>query len=242
VLFGETGNDDLIGGYGHDWISGGAGQDGILGDDGRIFTSRNGTPEPLYGLEATTPDSIGTPGGVQQADIHALGQLKKSVDLTPFNPDLGGDELLDPEDADDILYGGLGSDWLHGGAGDDAISGAEALPGFYADPADEGDILKYNSTTGTFEAYDEFYPRLRIDGFLLNFDATQSDGDDRLFGDLGNDWLVGGTGRDHLYGGWGDDLLNADDDHDTNGGANDVPDADPSYADLAFGGAGRATG
>ena len=39
----------------------------------------------------------------------------------------------------------------------------------------------------------------------------QSDGDDVIFGDLGNDWIVGGTGRDHLYGGWGNDLLNADD-------------------------------
>ena len=53
VLFGEgQDDDDLIGGYGHDWISGGTGQDGVLGDDGRIFTSRNGTAEPLYGIAA----------------------------------------------------------------------------------------------------------------------------------------------------------------------------------------------
>ena len=66
-----------------------------------------------------------------------------------------------------------------------------------------------------------------------------SDGDDKLFGDLGNDWLVGGTGRDNIYGGWGDDLLNADDDHSTNGGLNDGPDTHPSYEDRAYGGAGR---
>ena len=34
-----------------------------------------------------------------------------------------------------------------------------------------------------------------------------SDGDDVIFGDLGNDWLVGGTGKDTLWGGWGNDLL-----------------------------------
>ena len=58
VLFGEGEDDDLIGGWGHDWISGGTGQDGVLGDDGRIFTSRNGTEEPLYGIAPTTQADI----------------------------------------------------------------------------------------------------------------------------------------------------------------------------------------
>jgi hypothetical protein len=67
---------------------------------------------------------------------------------------------------------------------------------------------------------------------------VQSDGDDRIFGDLGNDWLVGGTGRDTVYGGWGGDLMNVDDNLDTNGGVNDLPDTHTSYEDRAFGGAG----
>ena len=71
---------------------------------------------------------------------------------------------------------------------------------------------------------------------------SASDGNDRIFGDLGNDWLVGGTGRDNMYGGWGDDLLNADDDHDTTEGtgtplANNEPDTHPTYEDRAYGGA-----
>ena len=105
-----------------------------------------------------------------------------------------------------------------------------------------------------FAAYDEFEPRqiIFIDGheFFLNFDAAEgapqatpgifSDGDDRLFGDLGNDWIVGGTGRDHIYGGRGNDLLNADDDLTTNGGLNDLVDGpENSYEDIAYGGAGR---
>ena len=68
VLFGEGQDDDLIGGYGHDWISGGTGQDGALGDDGRIFTSRNGVAEPLYGigdLAGQLDLPIDTPGDVQ---------------------------------------------------------------------------------------------------------------------------------------------------------------------------------
>ena len=76
------------------------------------------------------------------------------------------------------------------------------------------------------------------------------DGRDVLFGDVGHDWLVGGTNRDVLFGGYGDDLLQADDDLDTTFGtadplANDTPDRAPrrrarrSFADIAFGGAGR---
>jgi hypothetical protein len=252
VIFGEGQDDDLIGGYGHDWVSGGTGQDGILGDDGRVFTSRNGTAEPLYGIAATTQSFISTPGNAQQADLDVTGQLKKAVDLTPFNPDPSDYELFDAAQADDILYGGLGGDFMHGGPGDDAMSGAEAQTAFYDVPANPGDVLAYNEATGEFAAYDEYFPRTRIEGFLLNFNASEgvamtsatygtvySDGDDKLFGDLGNDWAVGGTGRDNLYGGWGDDLLNADDDLGTNGGLNDSTDTHPSYEDRAYGGAGR---
>ena len=271
VLFGEGQDDDLIGGWGKDWISGGTGQDGVLGDDGRIFTSRNATAEPLYGIAATTQSFISTPGNVQTADLNVTGELKKSVDLAPFNVDpntQAQNPLYDAADADDIIYGGLGSDFLHGGAGDDAISGAEALPIYYDNPANRGNVLGYSQATGEFAAYNEYDPRGKVmvdasghfvtDGsgadFLLNFDQNEgphpslggtvdasvyTDGNDKIFGDLGNDWLVGGTGRDDLYGGWGDDLLNADDDHSTGGNLNTTPDTNWSYEDRAFGGAGR---
>jgi Ca2+-binding RTX toxin-like protein len=259
VLFGEGQDDDIIGGYGNDWISGGTGQDGVIGDDGRIFTSRNGTADPLNGvLVATQQSSVSTPGGVQQADLNVTGQLKKAVDLSPFSQDTAFNGTADEfggvsrHTSDDIIYGGLGSDFLHGGSGDDAVSGAEAQWQFYARPANGGNVLGYNPATTEFAAYDEYLPRTRIEGFLLNFNANegptvgsatwgavQSDGDDKLFGDTGNDWLVGGTGRDDLYGGFGDDLLNADDRLDTTGGTNDAPDTHPSYEDRAFGGAGR---
>jgi len=69
--------------------------------------------------------------------------------------------------------------------------------------------------------------------------ARKTDGDDKIFGDLGNDWIVGGTGRDDMYGGMGNDLLNGDDDLSTNGNLNNAPDTSASYEDRAFGGAGR---
>ena len=76
-----------------------------------------------------------------------------------------------------------------GGAGDDAISGAEALPDYYASPVNPGNLLRWGEErAGEFAAYDEFDPRREIevndDGehvvggdyareFLLNFDPME---------------------------------------------------------------------
>jgi Ca2+-binding RTX toxin-like protein len=246
IIFGEGQDDDLIGGWGHDWISGGTGDDGVLGDDGRIYTSRDGTAEPLYGIDDLAGQLdlvIAGPGNSQQATINVTGQLKKSVNLTPFNVDSEQDPLYEALNADDIIYGGLGNDWLHGGSGDDAISGAEALEEFYNNPANDGDYLGYDPETATFTYFDfdQDDLLLKIEGFRLNFEAAADDGDDVLFGDLGNDWLVGGTDNDHLYGGYGTDVLNVDDNLETNGGLNNVadPDNNDGIDDTAVGGAGR---
>jgi Ca2+-binding RTX toxin-like protein len=267
VIFGEGQDDDIIGGYGNDWISGGTGDDGVLGDDGRIYTSRNGIVEPLYGISDLAGEfdkDISTQDKKQQATINVSGELKKTVNLTPFK--LGDPEVpqyLDEFDqADDIIFGGWGNDFLHGGDGDDAISGAEVLTEYYDNPVNQGDVLKYGVyREGEFGAYNKDDPLSKVYWdpatgefvtggtveFLLNFDHTEgpavnavdTDGDDVIFGDLGNDWLVGGTGRDHMYGGRGCDLLNADDDLDTAGGANNEPNgSETSYEDLAYGGAG----
>ena len=256
ILFGEGQDDDIIGGWGHDWISGGTGDDGILGDDGRIYTSRNGLAEPLYGISASVETLIeGT--NTLFTTVSLTGLLNKVVNLTPFNLSLTGDVFFDPLYADDIIYGGLGSDFLHGGSGDDAISGTEALVQFYEYPDNDGDVLKYDEASTLFAAYNPAAPMARvmvdeydafaINGgteFLLNFNAAELDGRDSIFGDLGNDWLVGGPGKDQIFGGFGDDLLNADDDHSTTT-ANTEADIAPAeqsadyYDDITFGGGGR---
>jgi len=306
VVFGDGQDDNIVAGYGNDWVSGGTGDDGIIGDDGQIYTSRNGKTELLNGVTvAVTPSTVATGGNMQTANINVAGQLKKSVDITPFSQDPGWNPATDefagttppPHTSDDILFGGLGNDFLHGGSGDDAISGAEALPTSFAPtydangnpiglvetdfthPFNPGNVLAFNpidvngqhsnrARAGEFALYDEYDPLRKIllnpDGtaskwtgatptgaeYFLNFDATQgppavldaakkTDGDDKIFGDLGNDWLVGGSGRDDLYGGFGNDLLNADDDLTTAAALNNAPDTSASYEDRAFGGAGR---
>jgi Ca2+-binding RTX toxin-like protein len=215
ILFGNAGDDDLYGGAGNDWISGGDGVDGMLGDDGRIFTSRNGTAEALYGvITANAQETISMPGGWVSETIFVLGDLNKSVELEPWT-----------EGGDDVMYGGLGDDFMHGGFGTDGMSGAEALQNFYDAAAARNqtkiaDVLHHDPATEKFNEFIDTQPLAKIDGFFLNFEASiagvkLNDGNDRLFGDLGNDWLVGGTQRDRLYGGLGDDVLNADDNLDT---------------------------
>ncbi|WP_353083073.1 calcium-binding protein [Tessaracoccus lapidicaptus] len=235
IIFGDAGDDDLIGGWGHDWISGGTGIDGILGDDGRIFTARNGTAEPLNGIIATVQRSIYTPGKVQTAILYPTGQLNKTVDLTPFAADGAWANPLNViEHANDVIFGGWDDDFIHGGSGDDAISGAEALVegyGYRPDgrvrsdfyrPFNDGGLLGFNTSSGMFPLYDEYAPMVKIviDGgeWFLNFDATE--GRDCLAYALdgtcltpitvpsdGSDVIFGDHGNDWLVGGTGRDTL-----------------------------------
>jgi Ca2+-binding RTX toxin-like protein len=299
VLYGDAQNDTIVGGYGADWISGGTGDDGILGDDGRLFSSRVGTAEPLYGLAADPANtqnlSISTPGNIQEAIINVTGSLRYTADLTPNNlvPGNPAPNTTTPRPlfANDVIYGGLGHDSIHGGAGEDAISGAEAPGTGYANvydlagtqqnaapvqtdfshPFNPGNLLGYDPATTKFAQYDANDPLRAVlltptgalwkgtgpsFNWFLNFDYSEgptdtfwasgtsypgvsTDGDDVAFGDLGHDWLVGGTGRDQLFGGWHDDLMMVDDKLTTNSSLTTVPDTNPSYEDLAYGGAGR---
>ena len=137
VLYGEGQDDDLYGEAGADWLFGGSGDDGMLGDDGKIFTSRNGTPEPLYNLAANTQGSVSTPH--HYADLNITGQLKKSVDLEPW---MAGEN--------DVMFGGVGNDSLHGGAGDDLMSGAEAVQSWYEKPVPgESELMIFDEATVT---------------------------------------------------------------------------------------------
>ena len=243
VLFGDAQDDDVYGGADSDWVSGGTGEDGVLGDDGRIFTSRNGLAEDLYDIDPTQQFFKETrPDHRLQNLFFVDAELRKTVDLEPFD-----------EGGDDTIYGGLGGDSLHAGAGDDLVSGAEALEGFFVDPQSTPDhdyvtVADPNSQDNKFADYDYTALREKIDGHALNFNAAEGmesgegDGDDAIFGDAGNDWLMGGTGSDHLYGGAGNDFLNMDDNLETDGGNNNLPDSGEYHiGDTGFGGGGVDT-
>jgi|GEM_PF-6918000 len=121
--------------------------------------------------------------------------------------------------------------------------------------------------TGQFALYDEFDPRRKVllnsDGtanktgtglpWFLDLNANDgpldprypasanihTDGNDNLFGDLGNNWIVAGTGQNDLFGGFGNDLLDARSSQDINGGLNDMPNNAVNNTNRAYGGAGK---
>ena len=62
---------------------------------------------------AARAELAGDPGWLPAHVGRLGGQLKKAVDLTPFNPDPSDYELFDAAQADDILYGGAGDDVFH---------------------------------------------------------------------------------------------------------------------------------
>ena len=178
----------------------------MIGDDGRIMTSRNSTiGEALNGVAGlkdkdtdlknangdVLDEFIKTPGSIQQATINISGQLKKSVNITPFSvdPDWAGqyDEFVtsgpkqnDPFEffnnghySNDIIFGGLGSDWLHGGSGDDAILGGEALSGEGLDKA-WTQVSKADGSLAGIERSD--YARPFNPGDALRFNPDDVDG------------------------------------------------------------------
>ncbi|MBP1689412.1 MAG: hypothetical protein H6Q33_5555, partial [Deltaproteobacteria bacterium] len=186
-ISGGTGADGILGDDGRIFTSRNSlSADKYLADGKTLnpnYTARLG--EPLYGVALIAKPSdtdlkningdalneiIYTPGNVQISVINPSGMLKKEVDLTPWNLDAGETQgaylnpsTVVPQYANDVIFGGLGSDWLHGGSGDDAISGAEALSVSYTQtysdttnvltgvarsdwtrPYNSGDMLRFN--------------------------------------------------------------------------------------------------
>jgi len=136
-----------------------------------------------------------------------------------------------------------------------AVTGA-AEPSDYKRPFNPGSALAYRGYAGEFGAYREFASMVPITGkglYLSNFNPGQgwnavtngagasvhSDGNDRLFGDLGSNRIVGGHANDHAFGGWGDDLIKMGDDQTRAGGLNSPPATATSNEDVAYRGTGR---
>ena len=256
TLFDANGYDDIIfGGLGNDWLHGGSGDDAISGAEAmpksyvQVYegTCQQDTPlddcvDRLMRLDYGHPWNDGDTlhFGADTNPWHSNGHTQSRL----------GEFLLyneyDPRRA--ILFFDDGKVWrctatIHGGhdcseLGGDAPTRNQYFLNF---SSEEGQVIN-----GCVETSPSGSTCLR------RADAW-SDGDDVIFGDLGNDWLVGGTGKDTLWGGWGNDLMNADDvlstgcAYDVNGGKcgspeptwlNDAPDTHPTYEDRVFGGAG----
>ena len=155
-----------------------------------------------------------------------------------------GDDVLLGESGNDTLDGGTGNDTLEGGDDDDALSGGVGLDWLLG--GDGNDTLSGGEDNDTLEggfgadtlAGDAGDDSLSGGGFGDEIDG--GDGDDTLRGEDGPDTLLGGAGHDSILGGGNTDSIEGGTGRDTISGnlGNDTLDGGGA-ADSITGGDGR---
>lgn len=111
-----------------------------------------------------------------------------------------GDDILRGGQHDDKLYGGDDDDLLYGEHGDDYLNGGSGRDTLYG--GDDNDNLRGGDGDDYIKGEDDD-DEIRGDG-----------GNDQIYGDRGDDEIDGDDGNDLLFGGRGDDDIEGDDGHD----------------------------
>ncbi|RWE08447.1 MAG: hypothetical protein EOS61_18265, partial [Mesorhizobium sp.] len=245
-------DDVIFGGLGQDFLHGGSGDDAISGAEalGESYAPRFDSLGNFVGLIRTDFSRPYNPGDI----LHFGSGDPHWNEPKPVQSRTGEFFLYNEYDPRRVILfdGAAGHVWdgptaANGGLPpinqDGITGGTELLQYFLNWRSDEGvSVLGYVAFKPDGQTPDPTVPQ----------EYRQSDGDDRIFGDLGNDWIIGGTGRDHIYGGFGNDLMNADDYLGTINpnppnsnpgqlplhGTDESPDTHWSYEDRVFGGAG----
>jgi Ca2+-binding RTX toxin-like protein len=220
VLFGEDGNDWLIGGTGGDVMFGG------LGDDVYVVDSSGDYVGEYYGEGrdlVLSPITYTLGLNVEQLLLVDSGGAINGTGNTLDNDLYGNryDNVLRGEDGDDDLDGSLGNDTMYGGRGDDTFHVDQAGDRVF-EYSNEGFDEVIATIDYTLAANVERLTLLDSGGAIA---GTGNGGDNSLFGNAsinvlsgrggwdllhgygGNDTLFGETGNDLLYGDAGADML-----------------------------------
>ena len=219
TVFGNGGEDVLIGGEFVDRFDGGEGMDYITGGGGNDYLLGGGDNDFIFG--GAGADFIEAGNG---DDKVSGGEGNDNIFGFAGNDTLmggSGDDKLSGFTEDDLLNGNGGSDTLEGGSGTDTLFGGTEDD--LMDGGNDNDFMYGGSGNDTINGG---FGQDRMQGNM---------GDDSMFGDIGNDVLAGGVGNDTLDGGGGADTLwgNAGDDL-IDGGAN-------AFIDILYGGSGNDT-
>lgn len=207
TLFGNDGDDTLLGSSSNDVINGGAGHDvaefvgsnitltsnAVMGAGDDALTSVEGLQLIASGNGSTIDASAYSGGSVtiigSSGDDTLTGGAGDDIIIAG-----SGRDVVDGGDGNDLILGGSGNDNLSGGAGNDTINGGHGRDSI--DGGTDDDALRGGPQADT------------IKGGGGN-DHLQGDaGADLLEGEDGSDSLAGGAGANSLIGGAGDDILN----------------------------------
>ena len=118
------------------------------------------------------------------------GAEADNVELDTLTGRGGGNDTIIGSQADDVIYGQEGNDLLVGDAPSESEEGSTV-----------GSIEGTTVTSITEMSPDE------LDAFIESVEGKDSNGNDQLFGGVGNDVLLGMGGDDYLDGGAGEDAI-----------------------------------
>lgn len=180
ILIGNAGNDQLYGYYGNDSLRGNAGADHLDGSYGNDLLDGGSQADTLIG--GWGDDNLDGGSGDDTLD-GGWGQDRLFGD--------SGNDILRGGNQADTLLGGLGNDQLYGGEGADLLDGGWDHDSMWGEDGD--DTLRGGSGNDT------------IYGGSGDDDIYGGSGNDRLYGQSGNDGLFGGEGQDYLSGGYNAD-------------------------------------
>jgi Ca2+-binding RTX toxin-like protein len=213
VLFGEDGNDLLIGSSRNDDLFGGAGSDTLIGNGGNDLVDGGGGSDTASFADAPGPVVANLAAGMATGSgSDTLAGIEHLIG-SAFGDLLTGDgqaNRLDGADGNDTLVGGSGDDALVGGGGRDTASFATA-----------GSVVaSLAAGTATGDGSDSLDSVEDLIGSAFADTLTGDDGDNAIDGGLGDDTIdalggndgirwSSGAGNDTVTGGAGSDTLDA---------------------------------
>lgn len=252
TMFGQGGNDLLIGNDEDDLLIGNNGNDTLVGAGGWDNLDGGQDDDSLYG--GLGNDTLNGGFGNDYLDESSVDDDVAMLDRSlEYNFMMGGDgnDTLIGSGGREQMQGGRGRDKLFGLGGDDTLNSGPPTASNYF-PGDENDYLDGGSGNDTLEGGVG-------DDVLLGGKGTDyldgGAGDDRLYADqlldstetspnhllggAGNDLLQGAYGVDILEGGAGADVLRGGRGNDVLIGAGESVDPQDNGNDLLYGDAGN---
>ncbi|WP_420860380.1 hypothetical protein [Algirhabdus cladophorae] len=216
VINGAAGDDTLDGRDGDDVISGGAGNDRIIMRPGSGADTIDGGEGTDY-LEART-FGTGVTLNLKDGDgddtiINVEGLIGTVFDDTLIGDagnnifeGLGGSDMIDAEDGDDLVVYTDGFVTYDGGFGRDTLDFSRYAYGVNAELGVENGL---QSTQRTGSSYNNQVSSIVLGAIVDNSveNLIGSDFGDRLFGNSDENALNGGLGDDKLYGRGGKDVF-----------------------------------
>ncbi|MGO4527334.1 M10 family metallopeptidase C-terminal domain-containing protein [Microvirga sp. 2MCAF35] len=262
-LYGEIGDDYLIGRGGSDGLFGGGGNDALDGGGGNDTLWGGNGDDIIWG--GAGADTLDGGHGIDTLDYIRSGSVYVDLRTGTTSGQAAGDVISNFENViggsgNDTLYGSHDSNKLNGQSGNDIIAGADGNDTLYGEAGNDlieggagADTLNGGDGTDTLSYSDDhsgvyldvrtnsaFYGLAegdRIDGFE---NVIGGSGNDTVYGSLEDNVLSGQDGDDILAGADGQDILYGDIGNDwLEGGNGDDFIFGGSDDDRVVGGAGN---